>query len=403
MPLARVAEAIEEIRKGRPVILVDDEDRENEGDIVLAAERVTPEWVNFMAKHGRGLICLTLTERRAAELDLPLMVSENSAQFQTAFTVSIEAREGVTTGISAADRARTIQVAVDPKSTARDLSRPGHIFPLIARDGGVLVRTGHTEGSVDLARLAGLRPAGVICEILKDDGTMARRPDLDAFAKEFDLKIISIADLISFRRVKEKLVTRHVELDIDFVHGSFHTIVYRSLPGDVEHVAFCQGDLSTEEPVLVRMQTSSPADGFLVDLGRKSVLEAPMRRINEQGRGVIVLIGQPDGGERIGDSFSKALGVDGAAALSEESAAFEAVTAARKDADRLRDYGIGAQILSDLGIHRMRLMTNRPRHIVGLEGFELSVEEVVSLTTGETLRPGEDGAPATVHELKPKA
>ena len=381
MPLARVAEALEEIRRGRPVILVDDEDRENEGDIVIAAEKVTPEWVNFMAMHGRGLICLTLTEERAGELDLPLMVRDNSAQFQTAFTVSIEAREGVTTGISAADRARTIQVAVDPKSTSRDLARPGHVFPLIARDGGVLVRTGHTEGSVDLARLAGLRPAGVICEVLKDDGTMARRSELEQFAREFDLKIISIADLIAFRRVKEKLVTRTVEVDIDFVHGSFHTIVYRSLPGDVEHVAFVQGDVSDGDPVLVRMQTASPAHGFLSDLGRPTVLEAPMCRIQEEGRGAIVLIGQPGGGERIGDTFLR----------SREQG--EPVAPARKESERLRDYGVGAQILSDLGIHRMRLMTNRPRRIVGLEGFELSVEEVVPLGQGS----------ATVHRLKPNS
>jgi len=356
LPLARVNEALEEIRRGNPVILVDDEDRENEGDIVIAAEKITPEWVNFMAKNGRGLICLTLTAERAGELNLPLMVRDNSEKFQTAFTVSIEAREGVTTGISAADRARTIQVAVDPESTARDLARPGHIFPLIARDGGVLVRTGHTEGSVDLARLAGLSPAGVICEVLKDDGTMARRTELDQFALEFGLKVISIADLIAFRRVKEKLVTRQAELDIDFVHGTFHTIVYRSVPGDVE------------------------LHGFLMDLGRPSVLEAPMCRIEKEGRGAVVLIGQPGGGERISQTFVRA---------AEQG---QAVTPVRNDSDRLRDYGVGAQILSDLGIHRMRLMTNTPRRIVGLEGFELSVEETVPL----------GAASATIHRLKPK-
>ncbi len=380
MPLTRVNEAIQEIRRGRPVIVVDDEDRENEGDIVIAAEKITPEWVNFMAKYGRGLICLTVTEERATELDLAPMVGNNSAQFQTAFTVSIEAREGVTTGISAADRARTIEVAVDPNSTARDLARPGHIFPLIARDGGVLVRTGHTEGSVDLARLAGLTPAGVICEILKDDGSMARRPELEQFAKEHDLKIISIADLIAFRRVKEKLVKRHVELDIDFVHGTFHSIVYRSLPDEVEHVVFTRGDVASGEPVLVRMQSMSQLNGFLPDLGRPTVLEAPMCRIQEEGRGAIVLIGQPGGGERISELFQRTLekGMDAAPP--------------RADSDRLRDYGVGAQILSDLGIHSMRLMTNRPRHIVGLEGFELSVDEVVPL----------EPASASVHRLKPK-
>jgi len=382
VPLSQVIEAIEEIRRGNPVILVDDEDRENEGDIVLAADKITPDWVNFMAKHGRGLICLTLTEQRAVELDLPPMVRDNSAQFQTAFTVSIEAREGVTTGISAADRATTIRVAVDPASTSRSLARPGHIFPLIARDGGVLVRTGHTEGSVDLARLAGLQPAGVICEILKDDGSMARRPELEAFAREFDLKIISIADLIAFRRVNEKLVTRHVELDIDFVYGTFRTIVYRSLLGDVEHVAFTQGDVSSGKPVLVRMQTASAAHGFAADLGRPTVLEAPMRRIEAEGCGAIVIIGQSEGGLRMGDVFTRAIESRGTS-----------VTEPRKDADRLRDYGVGAQILSDLGIHRMRLMTNRPRRIIGLEGFELSVEEVVPLNPDS----------ASVHRLDPRS
>jgi 3,4-dihydroxy 2-butanone 4-phosphate synthase/GTP cyclohydrolase II len=352
------------------VILVDDEDRENEGDIVVAAEKITPEWVNFMAKHGRGLICLTLTEERAAELDLPLMVRDNSAQFQTAFTVSIEARHGVTTGISAADRARTILTAVDPRSTSRDLSRPGHVFPLIARNGGVLVRTGHTEGSVDLARLAGLGPAGVICEILKEDGSMARRADLDAFAAEFGLKLVSIADLIAFRRAKEKLVKRYVELDVDFVYGRFRTIVYRSEPDDTEHVVFAQGDVANGEPVLVRMQTAVAANAYNPDLGRPSVLEAPMRRIDAEGRGVLVHIGQPGGGERVGDTFKRHL----AAELGEEPEA-----PPREAPDRLRDYGIGAQILADLGVRRMRLMTNRPRRIVGLEGFDLSVEEIVPL------------------------
>ncbi len=367
MPLARVREAIEDIRNGKPVILVDDEDRENEGDIVVAAEKITPEWVNFMAMHGRGLICLTLTEERARQLDLPLMVRDNSEAFGTAFTVSIEARSGVTTGISAADRAHTIRTAVDPRSTARDLARPGHVFPLIAREGGVLVRTGHTEGSVDLARLAGLSPAGVICEILKDDGTMARRAELERFAREFELKIVSIADLVAFRRAKERLVTRHVELDIDFVYGSFHTIVYRSQVGDAEHVAFVKGDVSDGEPVLVRMQTSSPILLFNVDLGRPSVLEAPMTRIEKEGRGVLVHIGQPGGGMRIGDTLKRFVSPE------------EGAEAKRNDSDRLRDIGEGAQILSDLGVHRMRLMTNRPRHIVGLEGFDLSVEEIVPL------------------------
>ena len=371
MPLARVREAIEDIRDGKAVILVDDEDRENEGDIVVAAEKITPEWVNFMATHGRGLICLTLTEERARQLDLPLMVRDNSEAFGTAFTVSIEARSGVTTGISAADRAHTVLTAVDPKSTARDLARPGHVFPLIAREGGVLVRSGHTEGSVDLARLAGLRPAGVICEILKEDGTMARRAELEAFARRFDLKIVSIADLIHFRRAKERLVSRYVELDVDFVHGRFHTIVYRTEVGDAEHVAFVKGDVADGNPVLVRMQTASPILGFNTDLGRPSILEAPMTRIEKEGRGVLVHIGQPGGGMRIGDTLKR---------LVEPS---EDGPKPRDDSDRLRDIGEGAQILSDLGVQRMRLMTNHPRPIVGLEGFDLSVEEIVPLHPGD--------------------
>ncbi len=376
MALSRVREAIEDIRNGKAVILVDDEDRENEGDIVVAAEKVTPEWVNFMAMNGRGLICLTLTEDRARQLDLPLMVRDNSEAFGTAFTVSIEARSGVTTGISAADRAHTIKTAVDPRCTGRDLARPGHVFPLIARDGGVLVRTGHTEGSVDLARLAGLSPAGVICEILKDDGTMARRPELEAFAKKFDLKIVSIDDLIAFRRAKEKLVSRYVELDIDFVYGTFHTIVYRSEVGDAEHVAFMKGDLSDGEPVLVRMQTSAPVLAFNADLGRPSVLEVPLTRIEKEGRGVLVQIGQPGGGMRIGDALKRVVAAENRPSTGPDAASSEE---SRNDSDRLRDIGVGAQILSDLGVHRMRLMTNRPRHIVGLEGFDLSVEEIVPL------------------------
>jgi 3,4-dihydroxy 2-butanone 4-phosphate synthase/GTP cyclohydrolase II len=371
VPLSRVREAIEDIRDGKAVILVDDEDRENEGDIVVAAEKITPDWVNFMATHGRGLVCLTLTEERARQLDLPLMVRDNSEAFGTAFTVSIEARSGVTTGISAADRATTIQTAVDPRSSPRDLARPGHVFPLIAREGGVLVRTGHTEGSVDLARLAGLGPAGVICEVLKEDGTMARRAELDSFAREFGLKIVSIADLVHFRRAKERLVYRYVELDIDFVYGTFHTIVYRSQVGDAEHVAFIKGDVSDGKPVLVRMQTASPVLLFNTDLGRPSVLEAPLTRIEKEGRGVLVHIGQPGGGTRIGDTLKRFVSP-------------EAQTEAkpRNDSDRLRDIGEGAQVLSDLGVSRMRLMTNRPRHIVGLEGFDLSVEEIVPLNPG---------------------
>ncbi len=367
MPLARVAEAIEEFRRGRAVIIVDERGDEAEGNFAVAAEKITPDWVNFMVKHGRGLVYLTLTESRARELELAPMDPDPSSPRGTAFTVSIEARRGVTTGISAADRATTILTAINPRSSSRDLVRPGHVFPLIARSGGVLVRVGHTEASVDLARLARLRPGGVICEILSDDGSVAGRLDLERFAKEFDLKIISIVDLIAFRRAKDKLVSRYVELDIDYVHGRFHTIVYRSEVGDGEHVAFTKGNVADGQPVLVRMQTAIPAAAFNADLGIPSLLAAPMRRIESEGRGAIVIIGQPGGGERVGDTFKRMIAAEGAQALP------------RNEAERIRDYGLGAQILGDLGVQRIRLLSNRPRRIVGLEGFDLSVEETVPL------------------------
>jgi len=373
MPLSRVAKAIEEIRRGPAVIMVDDEDRENEGDVVVAAEKITPEWVSFMAKNCRGLICLTLTEQRAAELELPFMVEQNTDQFQTAFTVSIEARTGVTTGISAADRARTIATAVDPSRNARDLGRPGHVFPIVARDGGVLVRAGHTEGSVDLARLAGLTPAGVICEVLKDDGTMARRADLEEFAARFDLTIVSIADLIQYRRTKEKLIEREVEGDLDFVHGRFRLIVYRSVPEGTEHLAFVKGEVAGVEPVLVRMQTAQPLMSVLrADLGMPSPLAMPMQRIEAQGTGAIVLVGRPGGNDTVGDRLKRKLRGE------------DPYEVPLNDAEKLRDYGIGAQILADLGVRKMRLMTDQPRRIVGIEGFDLSVAEVLPLSEGST-------------------
>jgi len=368
MPLARAAEAIEEIRRGKAVIVVDDQGDEAQGNFVVAAEKITPDWVNFMATRGRGLVYLTLTEARAHELELAPMDPNSVTARGSAFTVSIEARRGVTTGISAADRAITILTAIDPQSGARDIVRPGHVFPVIARPGGVLVRVGHTEASVDLARLAGLRPGGVMCEILNDDGSVARRPDLERLAKEFDLKIVSSVDLITFRRAKDKLVSRFVELDMDFVHGRFRTIVYRSEVGDAEHVAFTKGDVTNGEPVLVRMQTAISAAWFNADLGIPTLLEAPMRRIEAEGRGAMVFIGQPGGGERVGDTFKRIL-----------QAESEPPLPPRNEAERLRDYGLGAQILGDLGIQKIRLLSNRPLRIVGLEGFDLSVEETVPL------------------------
>ena len=382
MPFSRVSEAIDELRRGRAIILVDDEDRENEGDFVVAAEKVTPELVNFMAKHGRGLVCLTLTEERATELELPLMVRDNTTPYETAFTVSIEARKGVTTGISAADRATTIQCAVDPRSSARDLARPGHVFPLVARRGGVLVRAGHTEGSVDLARLAGMRPAAVICEILNEDGSMARRPDLDRIAAQFGIKIVSIADLIAFRRSKEKLVRRHVEIELDYRYGHFHGIIYRNEMDDAEHNVLVKGDVGNGEPVLVRMQAANLSVDLLnMYLGKESALATPMTRIEREGRGAIVCIGQRGGGERMGDVLKR---------MAEGTP--ESIAPPRDSAEQLRDYGVGAQILGDLGIRKMRLMTNRPRRIVGLEGFDLEVVETVPMSA--------DREPATVHNLR---
>jgi len=385
MPLSRVGEAIDEIRRGRAIILVDDEDRENEGDFVVAADKITPEWVNFMAKHGRGLVCLTLTEERALELDLPLMVRDNASAHETAFTVSIEARRGVTTGISAADRATTIATAVDPRCGARDLARPGHVFPLVARRGGVLVRAGHTEGSVDLARLAGLSPAGVICEILKEDGSMARRLDLDQIAAQHGMKIVSIADLIAFRRVKEQLVRRYTEIDLDYTFGSYHGIVYRSEIDDAEHNVLVKGDVADGSPVLVRMQSANLAVDLLnFYLGQPASLEAVTGPIEREGRGVIVNIGQRGGGERMGDVLRRmAEGSNRPSPPPEERA------------PQLRDYGVGAQILVDLGVRKMRLLTNRPRRIVGLDGFDLELVETVPL---------EDAPrhPATVHRIRPQ-
>ena len=383
MPLSRVSEAIDEIRRGRAIILVDDEDRENEGDFVVAADKITPEWVNFMAKHGRGLVCLTLTEERALELDLPLMVRDNASAQETAFTVSIEARRGVTTGISAADRATTIATAVDPRCGARDLARPGHVFPLVARKGGVLVRAGHTEGSVDLARLAGLNPAGVICEILNEDGSMARRPDLERIATQHGMKIVSIAEMIAFRRVKEQLVRRYTEIELDYTFGHYRGIIYRSEIDDAEHNVLVKGDVSDGSPVLVRMQSANLAVDLLnFYLGRATSLEAVTAPIEREGRGVIVMIGQPGGGERMGDVL-----------LRMAEGTRDPSPPPGDQSPQLRDYGVGAQILVDLGVRKMRLLTNRPRRIVGLEGFDLEVVESVPLGAAP-------GRPATVHPIR---
>ncbi|MCW5830478.1 MAG: bifunctional 3,4-dihydroxy-2-butanone-4-phosphate synthase/GTP cyclohydrolase II [Deltaproteobacteria bacterium] len=374
MPLSRVEDAMRDLREGKMIIMVDDEDRENEGDLVMAAQFATPEAVNFMAKHGRGLICLTLTEERAGHLNLPLMVRENTSQFGTAFTVSIEARTGVTTGISAADRARTIHVAIDDSSTASDLSRPGHVFPLIARPGGVLQRTGQTEGSVDICRMAGVKPYGVICEIMKDDGTMARMPDLERFAAEWNLKIISVADIIRYRLWKERLVHRVSEGRLPTQYGEFRIIVYHNDVDSHEHVALIKGDVTDGEPTLVRVHSSCVTgdifNSLRCDCGEQ--LHAAMRMVERAGKGVVLYLIQEGRGIGLANKIKAYNLQDGGMDTVEANIAL----GFKPD---LRDFGIGAQILVDLGLKKLRLMTNNPKKIVGLEAYGMEVVDRVPI------------------------
>ncbi len=370
--LSSLDEIVEDARNGRMFILVDDEDRENEGDLVIPAQFATPEAVNFMAKHGRGLICLSMTRERCETLGLKLMSADNASRHQTAFTVSIEARDGISTGISAADRARTIQVAIDPGKGARDIVSPGHVFPLVARDGGTLVRAGHTEAAVDIARMAGLIPAGVICEIMNDDGTMARLPDLMQFAQLHGLKVATIADLIAFRRKHDRIVERVQETSFESEHGGvWRMLVYVNRAAYAEHIALVKGDVSGTDPVLVRMHALNVLDDVLGDrtLGRAGTLQAAMRTIGEAGRGVVVLLREPRA-TSLSDRVRARLGGAGEPATPLAEAARGAKPAGTGE---LRDYGIGAQILLDLGVRDMILLSNARRSIVGLEGYGLNV------------------------------
>jgi 3,4-dihydroxy 2-butanone 4-phosphate synthase/GTP cyclohydrolase II len=377
MPLATIEEAIEDIRQGRMVVLMDDKNRENEGDLCMAAEKVTPEAINFMARFGRGLICLPLTEERVRQLGLRMMVSENTSPFGTAFTVSIDAAQNITTGISAADRCETILVAIEDNGGPQNLVTPGHLFPLQAKKGGVLVRAGQTEGSVDLARLAGLKPAGVICEVMNDDGTMARLPDLEKFAEMHGLKLVTIADLIQYRLRYDCLVypVASARLPARF-GGDFQATVYNTHVDDTEHLALVKGKISPHEETLVRMHSKFvPGDVFGFELRNTSaIIRYSMERIAQEEKGVIVYLQTRE--NQLGPMLSASRGTDpkdGRPQLMQQT--------------DFRDYGIGAQILRDLGVGKMRLLTNNPRNLVGLSGYGLEITASVPLEVGTPRAP----------------
>lgn len=389
MGLVTIPEAIEDIRAGRLIIIVDDESRENEGDLAIAADRVTPEAINLMAKYARGLICLPIIGERLDELKIPLMVQENTSKFSTAFTVSIEAKHKVSTGISATDRAATVKAVLDPTTKPEDIARPGHMFPLRAREGGVLVRAGHTEAIVDLARLAGLYHAGVICEILNEDGSMARLPQLEALADKHNLKIVSVADLIAYRRRHEKLVQRVAEAKLPTRYGEFTAIAYKSVVDADEHVALISGDISGEEPVLVRVHseclTGDVFGSLRCDCGAQ--ISLAMESIAKEGQGVFLYMRQEGRGIGLHNKIR-------AYALQDEGLDTVEANISLGFPPDLRDYGIGAQILADLGLHKIRLLTNNPKKVVGLEGYGLKVVETVPLIASPT--------PQNLHYLEAK-
>ena len=387
--LASISEAIEDIRAGKFIIVVDDESRENEGDLAIAAEKVTPEAINFMAKHGRGLICLPITGQRLDELGIPMMVTNNTSRYSTAFTVSIEAKDKVTTGISAFDRAQTIKTVLDPNTKPDDLAQPGHIFPIRAKEGGVLVRAGHTEAIVDLARLAGLYPAGVICEVMDEDGTMRRLPKLEAMASKFDLKIVAIVDLIAYRLRHEKLVQRVAEAKLPTKYGEFTAIAYKSAVDTAEHIALVKGDISSDEPVLVRVHseclTGDVFGSLRCDCGVQ--IEMALQSIAKEDRGVFLYMRQ----EGRGIGFHNKLR---AYALQDQGMDTVEANIALGFAPDLRDYGVGAQILADLSLHNIRLLTNNPKKVVGLESYGIKIVEIVPLIAPAT--------PYNIHYLETK-
>ena len=382
-PFTDVPTAIEEIRAGRMIVIVDDEDRENEGDLMLAAEKVTPEAINFMAKYGRGLVCLTLTEERLEHLRIGPMSAENTSNYGTAFCEAIDARDGVTTGISAYDRAHTIRVAIDPATRPSDLARPGHVFPLRARKGGVLVRAGQTEASVDLARMAGMVPAGIICEIMREDGTMARVPDLMDFCKTHGLKMLTVAELIRYRMQHERYVHRVGEALVETKHGEFRVIAYESeVDGGDSHLAFVRGDIATtNEPVLVRMHAHCLIGDVFGSSGCdcRETLEGSLNAIADEGRGALIYLHQSAKGFSVEKVAEKS-----AISFHHERSSPSLPESERK---RQREIGIGAQILSDLNLTRIRLLTNHPRRVVALEGFGIEIVEQVPVVLASNSVP----------------